>query len=88
MTIEVILFCSIFGLFNLAAYTLGLRNGQKIAKKEEIKMPNINPIRIIQEEKVKQEIAKEQEIVDIMLENINNYDGTGLGQREIPNNPR
>ncbi len=85
MTLEVILFCSIFGLFNLAAYTLGLRNGQKLAKKEEIKMPNINPIDAVRDEIKRHEERKEQEVIDIMLENINNYNGTEIGQKEIPN---
>lgn len=85
MTLEVILFCAIFGLFIMASYTLGLRNGQKLAKREEIKLPNINPVDAVRNEIERHEERKEQEIIDIMLENINNYDGTGIGQKEIPN---
>ena len=88
MTIEVILFCSLFGLFILAAYTLGLRNGQKLSKKEEITVPNLNPINAVKEEIKRKEEQKEQEAIDVMLENINNYDGTGIGQRDIPNYPK
>ena len=89
MTLELILFCSIFGLIIMASYTLGLRNGQKLAKKEEITMPDVNPVSIvnkqIEKHEIKHEIKKEQELLNIMMDNIDNYDGTGAGQKELPN---
>ena len=89
MTLELILFCSIFGLIIMASYTLGLRNGQKLAKKEEITMPDVNPVSIvnkqIEKHEIKHEIKKEQELLNIMMDNIDNYDGTGTGQKELPN---
>jgi len=84
MELEVILFCSVFGLFILASYTLGLRNGQKLAKKEEITMPEMNPVKVINKQIESVEQKKEQKAFDIMMSNIDNYDGTGLGQRDIP----
>ncbi len=85
MTLELILFCSIFGLIIMASYTLGLRNGQKLAKKEEIIMPNVNPVSIVNKQIEKHEIKKEQDLLNIMMDNIDNYDGTGAGQKELPN---
>lgn len=84
MELEVILFCCIFGLFILASYTLGLRNGQKLAKKEEITIPNINPVTAINKQIEIKEEKKEQDLLDIMMANIDNYDGTGIGQKDIP----
>ena len=84
MDLGVILFCSIFGLFILASYTLGLRNGQKLSKREEITIPDINPANVINKHIENQEQKKEQKILDITMSNIDNYDGTGLGQQEIP----
>lgn len=88
MTIELVLFCSIYGLTIIASYTLGLRNGQKLCRKETIEMPKINPVEKIKqnkEEKLKKvELQKQNDAMTIMLENIDNYDGTGIGQREIP----
>ena len=84
MELEVILFCCIFGLFILASYTLGLRNGQKLAKKEEITMPDMNPVTAINKQIESAEQKKGQKAFDIMMSNIDNYDGTGLGQRDIP----
>ena len=85
MTLELILFCSIFGLIIMASYTLGLRNGQKLAKKEEIIMPDVNPVSIVNKQIEKHEIKKEQDLLNIMMDNIDNYDGTGAGQKELPN---
>jgi hypothetical protein len=69
----------------MASYTLGLRNGQKLSKKEEVTMPNLNPVTTIREELEKHEEKKQQNALDIMMANIDNYDGTGLGQVDIPN---
>lgn len=82
---ESILLCTIFGVFILVAYSLGLKNGQRISKNEEVVVPNVNPIKVITEEKEKYEEKKKQEAYEIMMSNIDNYDGTGLGQKDIPN---
>ena len=82
---ESILLCTIFGVFILVAYSLGLKNGQRISKNEEVVVPNVNPIKVITEEKEKYEEKKKQEAYEIMMSNIDNYDGTGLGQQDIPN---
>lgn len=82
--IETIILCTIFGIFILTAYSMGLKNGQKLSKNEEIVLPNINPVKVIREEKEKHEAKKKQEAYEIMMSNIDNYDGTSTGQREIP----
>ena len=82
---ETIILCTLFGVFILLAYTLGLRNGQKVSNNEEIKMPELNPVTVISNEIEKHEDRKKQEAYEIMMSNIDNYDGTGLGQKEIPN---
>ena len=85
---ETIALLFLFGIFIIIAYTLGLKNGQKLKKDEEIKMPEINPIKIIRNEiddfNIQNETRKEQDIYDTNMFNIDNYDGTGLGQRDIP----
>lgn len=75
MELEVILFCCIFGLFILASYTLGLRNGQKLAKKEEITIPNINPVTAINKQIEIKEEKKEQEEWEKYIDAMEAYDG-------------
>lgn len=80
-----IILCTIVGVFILVAYTLGLKNGQKISRNEDIQLPNVNPVTAISKEIEKHEEKKKQEAYEVMMSNIDNYDGTGLGQKEIPN---
>ena len=81
---ETIALLFLFGVFIILAYTLGLKNGQKLKNNEEIKMPEINPIKIFRNEIESFEQKKKQDIYDTMMANIDNYDGTGLGQKDIP----
>lgn len=82
--IETIILCTIFGVFILISYTLGLRQGQKLKNNEEIKLPVLNPIKIVNNEIERFEEKKKQEAYEITISNIDTYDGTGLGQRDIP----
>lgn len=75
-----IILCTIFGAFILLSYTLGLKNGQKLSKREEIKvMPTIENNRIEEEEEFDKEQAKLMQV----LANVEAYDGTASGQKEV-----
>lgn len=81
---DTILLLFLVGCFILVSYTLGLKNGQKLKNNEEIKLPEINPVKVIKNEIENYEEKKKQEINEINMFNIDNYDGTGLGQKDIP----
>ena len=80
-TIEIIL---ITAIANICCFYLGAKVGQKVVKGEDIKVEIPNPINAIKEHKEIKEVEKEQTKLDIMVENIDNYNGTDLGQKEIP----
>lgn len=80
---ETITLLFLFGIFIILAYTLGLKNGQKLKNNEEIKMPEVNPIKIVRNEIDAFEQRKKQDVYDTIMANIDNYDGTGLGQKDI-----
>lgn len=82
---EAIILCTIVGVFIIVSYSLGLKNGQRLSKNEEVVVPNVNPIKAIADEKERYEERKKQEIQEIIDYNIDNYDGTGLGQKDVPN---
>ena len=71
--------------FNLFSVLVGAIIGQKTAKGREIKL---NPIKAIKEEIKESKVSKEENLrkrrIDTMLQNIDSYDGTGLGQKQIP----
>lgn len=81
---ETIALLFLFGVFIILAYTLGLKNGQKLKNNEEIKIPEINPVKIVRNEIETFEQKKKQDAYDTMMANIDNYDGTGIGQKDIP----
>ena len=80
---DTILLLFLFGIFIITAYTLGLKNGQKLKNNEEIKIPEINPVKIVRNEIETFEQRKKQDVYDTIMTNIDNYDGTGLGQKDI-----
>ena len=71
--------------FNLFSVLVGIVLGQKLSKGREIKL---NPVKAIKEEIKENKVAKEENLrkrkIDTMLQNIDSYDGTGLGQKQIP----
>ena len=74
-------------LFLLVGFILG-RIGVKSSNVNtntptEIKLPNLNPINIIRSKEEKLEQEKIEEIKRINLENVNNYDGSSLGQQDF-----
>lgn len=78
---EQLLLVAVICLSNVACLIAGAKIGQKAYRGEEIKLPN--PVEKVQTFKEKQEYRKEQEALDTMLHNINVYDGTSLGQKDI-----
>ena len=84
--IEIIVMCTIFGAFIFLSFITGLSYGTKIKNNEKIELPN--PVRYIKDKNIQKQLdesqAKKQAITEVNLYNIENYDGTGLGQKEIP----
>lgn len=80
-----ILLCTIFGVFILLSFVIGVRIGQKVNNDEPIRL---NPVRAIdeykEEKEVKRQIKETETKLNAMLDNIDSYDGTGLGQKDIP----
>lgn len=70
------------GVMNLLSFYLGakLSNGEKV----NIELSNLNPVKKIEEYKEKKDEQKERERLEIIKQNIDNYDGTSEGQKDIP----
>jgi queuine/archaeosine tRNA-ribosyltransferase len=80
---ETIILLLLVGGMELLAFLIGARVGQKVVNKEPIELPTINPVTLYKEHKEKEEMNKEQEKLNTMLDNINNYDGSSANQKEI-----
>lgn len=74
-------------IVNILCFYIGARIGQKIIRDEEVTLPN--PVREVQEQvqeyREKRKAKEEQDQLDVILANIERYDGTGYGQQEVPN---
>lgn len=78
----------VMGITNLACFIVGAKVGQKVSKGETIEAPTINPAEILREQRERKEERKqaeaEQEKIDTILQNIERYDGTSIGQKDVP----
>jgi hypothetical protein len=74
----------IMGASNIACLVIGAKIGQKVAKDEPIELPKVNPMEKIQEHRERKEAQKQQEWKEAVLRNIEAYDGTANGQKDVP----
>ena len=74
------------GTLNIACFLIGVKFGEKTAKSEgeKPKAPTLNPIKAMREHNDKKLAEKEQARIDTIMRNIENYDGTGNGQEDVP----
>jgi hypothetical protein len=78
-----IVLVAIVSAFNVMCFIVGAKVGQKVAKDEPIELQIPNPMKVIRELQDKREADREQQRVNTILENIDNYDGTGNGQKDV-----
>ena len=72
------------GAINIACFVIGAKVGQAASKGENIKTPTFNPLKAIQEHNDRKEAEREQDRRETILRNIENYDGTGAHQEDVP----
>ena len=77
-----ILLILVVGALNVACFFIGANVGQKAVKGETISLPD--PVKAIREHEDRKEAERAQDRVDIIMRNIENYDGTGKGQEDVP----
>lgn len=79
-----ILTIAVTGTLCIVCFFVGAKVGQKVDKGETLELPTINPIEAIRSNEEKREARREQERIDTIMRNIEKYDGTPLGQEDIP----
>ncbi len=65
---------------NIVCFIIGAVVGQKVIKQEPIVQ---NPVKIIKQATDNREYRKEMDKFETMLANIDSYNGTGEGQKEV-----
>lgn len=74
----------IWAAYGVGCFVIGARVGQKVVNNEPIELPKVNPMEKIREHRERKETEKQQEWKDAVLRNIEAYDGTANGQRDVP----
>ena len=86
---ETILLIAVVGFICALCFILGAKVGQKVVRGEEVETPKIsalNPLKMYEEHKEKEEVKKEKDKMNTILRNIERYDGTDAGQEDVPMN--
>ena len=81
--IENILTIIALGTLNIVCFFVGAKIGQKVVKGEEIKAPEITLPTPIQDYRKKKQEEAEQNKIDTIMQNIEAYNGTSAGQKEV-----
>jgi hypothetical protein len=80
---EVLLTLAI-GFVCMACFLLGAKVGQAVSKGEKIETPTVNPLKAYREHEAKKVAQAEQDKVAVIMSNIESYNGTSDGQKDVP----
>ena len=79
-----VLLLTVMGLTNIACFIIGAKVGQAVAKGEKIETPTVNPMKAYKEHEAKKVAQAEQDKIAVIMGNIEAYDGTSSGQKDVP----
>ena len=79
-----VLLLAVMAASNILCFLVGARVGQKVTKGEEIELPKVNPMEVYREHESRKEAERVMDKVDTILSNIDHYDGTSQGQKDVP----
>ena len=80
----ILITATVTSALNMVCFFCGARIRQKVDKGEKIGIPVKDPLQAWREREEKKEEAKEREKLETIIENIDNYDGTSEGQKDVP----
>lgn len=72
------------GALCIGCFLIGAKVGQAVSKGETVELPSVNPFEAHRKAEARKEAQMEQERIDRILRNVDNYDGTGRGQEDLP----
>ena len=75
---------AIIGAVNILCFLVGAKVGQAVTRGETVQMPSVNPVKAVRDHKARKEAEYEQSRIDMILRNVESYDGTPCGQQEVP----
>lgn len=83
---SIIMLFIVMSVLNVACFFIGAKIGQQVVKGEKLEIPN--PVKSVRDDiqsfNERKETNKAQERLDAIAHNIDIYDGTSIGQIDIP----
>lgn len=73
----------VVGILNIGCFFIGAKVGQKVVKGEEIEIPAPHPFKAYREAQNRKQAEREAERNAILMQNIEAYDGTSAGQKDV-----
>jgi hypothetical protein len=71
------------GALCIGCFLIGAKVGQTVSKGETLELPSVDPFEAYKKHEARKEAQKEQERIDTIMQNIENYDGTGANQKDV-----
>jgi hypothetical protein len=71
------------GALSAVCFLIGAKVGQTVSKGETIELPSVNPLEAYRKHEAKKEAQAEQDRMDTIMRNVENYDGTGANQKDV-----
>jgi hypothetical protein len=84
MEVLLLLILPLMGAVNVACFIVGAKVGQAASRGETIETPQLNPMKAYQEKQNRRAAEEEQSRIDTIMQNIESYDGTPNGQKDVP----
>ena len=78
------LIIAVMGAVNILCFMVGAKVGQKVSRGEEVELPKVNPVEAVREHKKRVRAEREMDRVSSIMQNIENYQGSSIGQRDVP----
>ena len=83
-----ILLALVVGTLCIVCLIVGVKVGQTVSRGETLEVPELNPVKVMKENRerklAEREQQREQTRMEVIMQNIESYDGTGLGQKDVP----
>lgn len=72
------------GTLCIVCFLIGAKVGQQVANGEPVEVKLPDPIEKIREHREKKQAEEEQKRMDVIYQNLETYNGTEIGQRDVP----
>ena len=79
-----VLLLAVMAISNIGCFLIGAKVGQAVSKGEKVELPSVDLLKAAREREAKQEAELEQSQITTILENVERYDGTDNGQKDVP----